>query len=80
MPKKLKADNYEVAFMKDQKINYMKRTYGSARLRKKASEVMPSGVTASIKHFEPYIDYCFCLGPLVLGHGHPTVVEAIKKQ
>ena len=27
-----------------------------------------------------YIDYCLCLGPLILGHGHPMVVKAIKKQ
>jgi len=27
-----------------------------------------------------YIDYCLCLGPLILGHGHPLVVEAIRKQ
>lgn len=27
-----------------------------------------------------YMDYCLCFGPLILGHGHPKVVEAIKKQ
>jgi len=27
-----------------------------------------------------YIDYCLCYGPLILGHGHPAVVEAIKRQ
>lgn len=27
-----------------------------------------------------YVDYCLCLGPLILGHGHPAVVEAITKQ
>jgi len=27
-----------------------------------------------------YVDYCLCLGPLILGHGHPVVVEAVKKQ
>jgi len=27
-----------------------------------------------------YVDYGLCLGPLILGHGHPAVVEAIKKQ
>ena len=27
-----------------------------------------------------YIDYCLCFGPLILGHGHPKVVEAIRKQ
>jgi len=86
--------------MKDPKISYLKRTHGSAKLWKQASEIMPGGVTASIKYFEPYpifmkrakgarlfdvdgneyIDYCLCLGPLILGHCHPAVVEAIKKQ
>jgi glutamate-1-semialdehyde 2,1-aminomutase len=27
-----------------------------------------------------YVDYCLCLGPLILGHGHPVVAEAIRKQ
>jgi len=27
-----------------------------------------------------YIDYCLCLGPLILGHGHPVVIEAVEKQ
>jgi glutamate-1-semialdehyde 2,1-aminomutase len=27
-----------------------------------------------------YIDYMLCFGPLILGHGHPTVIAAIKKQ
>jgi len=86
--------------MRDPKINYVKRTEISAKLWKQASEVIPGGVSASIKYFEPYpifmrkangaklydvdgneyIDYCLCLGPLILGHGHPVVVEAIKKQ
>src|SRR5437763_10481025 len=26
-----------------------------------------------------YIDYCGSWGPLILGHAHPAVVEAIKK-
>lgn len=82
------------------KTNYMKKTRKSTRLWKQASKVMPGGITANIKYFEPYpifmkkakaskiydvddneyVDYCLCLGPLILGHGHPAVVEAIKKQ
>ncbi len=27
-----------------------------------------------------YIDYMLCFGPLILGHGHPKVVEAIRRQ
>jgi len=27
-----------------------------------------------------YIDYMLCFGPLILGHAHPKVVDAIKKQ
>jgi len=27
-----------------------------------------------------YIDYMLCFGPLILGHGHPRVVEAVRKQ
>jgi glutamate-1-semialdehyde 2,1-aminomutase len=27
-----------------------------------------------------YIDYMLCFGPLIAGHGHPKVVEAIKRQ
>jgi glutamate-1-semialdehyde 2,1-aminomutase len=27
-----------------------------------------------------YVDYCLCLGPLILGHGHSKVLSAIKKQ
>lgn len=27
-----------------------------------------------------YIDYMLCFGPLIVGHGHPRVVDAIKKQ
>jgi len=80
--------------------HYMKKTRKSARLWKQASKLMPGGITANIKYFEPYpifmkkakgskiydvdnneyVDYCLCLGPLILGHGHPAVVEAIKKQ
>ena len=86
--------------MSNAKTMYMKRTRRSAELWKRASEVLPGGITANVKFFEPYpnfmrkakgsriydvddneyIDYCLCLGPLVLGHGHPKVVEAIEKQ
>ena len=86
--------------MANPKPHYMKNTPTSATLWKQASEVIPGGITANIKYFDPYplfmrrakgskiydvdgneyIDYCLCLGPLILGHGHPTVVEAIKKQ
>ncbi len=27
-----------------------------------------------------YIDYCLAYGPLVLGHAHPQVIEAVKEQ
>jgi len=27
-----------------------------------------------------YIDYCMAYGPLILGHGNPRVIEAIRKQ
>ena len=27
-----------------------------------------------------YIDYMLCFGPLILGHGHPKVLEAVSKQ
>lgn len=27
-----------------------------------------------------YIDYCMAYGPLILGHAHPTVMEAVKHQ
>jgi glutamate-1-semialdehyde 2,1-aminomutase len=84
----------------DPKAKYIRKTLKSAKLWKQASKVMPGGVTANIKYFEPYpvfmkkargsrlydfdgneyVDYCLCLGPLILGHGHPAVVEAIKKQ
>ena len=78
----------------------MKRTRRSAELWKQASKVLPGGITASVKFFEPYpifmkkakgpkiydvdgneyVDYCLSLGPLILGHGHPHVIEAIEKQ
>lgn len=27
-----------------------------------------------------YIDYCIAYGPLLLGHAHPKIIEAVKKQ
>ena len=82
------------------KARYMKKTRRSSKLWKQSAKLMPGGITANIKFFEPYpvfmkkakgsriydvddneyVDYCLCLGPLILGHGHPAVVEAIKKQ
>jgi len=84
----------------DSRTSYMKKTRKSARLWKQACKVMPGGITANIKYFEPYpvfmkrakgskiydvddneyVDYCLCLGPLILGHGHQAVVEAVRKQ
>jgi len=86
--------------MDDVKTRYVKKTPTSAKFWKQASKVMPGGITANIKYFDPYpifmrkaegsklydvdgneyVDYCLCFGPLILGHGHPAVVEAIKKQ
>lgn len=86
--------------MNDPRNKYMKKTPTSARLWRQACKVMPGGVTANIKHFEPYpvfmekakgsricdvdgneyVDYCLCLGPLILGHGHPAVAKAISEQ
>jgi len=86
--------------MKDPKADYRKRTPTSEKLWQQASKVIPGGITANVKYFDPYpifmkkakgsklydvdgneyIDYCLCFGPLILGHGHPAVVEAIKKQ
>jgi glutamate-1-semialdehyde 2,1-aminomutase len=85
--------------MGDVKTTYMRRTPTSARLWKEGSKVIPGGVMANIKYFDPYpvfmkrakgskiydvdgneyVDYCLCLGPLILGHGHQAVVEALKK-
>ncbi len=79
---------------------FIKKTPASAKLWKQSAKLMPGGITANIKFYEPhpifmkkakgsritdvdgneYVDYCLCLGPLILGHGHPAVVEAIKKQ
>jgi glutamate-1-semialdehyde 2,1-aminomutase len=86
--------------MDDVKTRYIRKTPTSAKLWKEASKVIPGGITANIKYFDPYpvfmrkakgskiydvddneyVDYCLCLGPLVLGHGHPAVVDAIRNQ
>jgi glutamate-1-semialdehyde 2,1-aminomutase len=86
--------------MNDPKTKYVAKTPTSAKLWKQACRLLPGGVTANIKYFEPYpifmrkargskiydvdgneyIDYCLSLGPLILGHGHPAVVEAVKRQ
>ncbi len=86
--------------MNDTQTRYLRKTLNSAKLWKQATEVMPGGITANVKFFEPhpifmkkakgsriydvdhneYIDFCLCLGPLILGHGHPAVTEAIRKQ
>ncbi|PTX64813.1 glutamate-1-semialdehyde 2,1-aminomutase [Melghirimyces profundicolus] len=76
------------------------RTRRSAELYEEAARYMPGGVTANIKHFDPYplfmesasgarlydvdsndyIDYNLCYGALMLGHGHPQVLEAVREQ
>lgn len=75
------------------------RTKGSRAYAERARRVLPGGVTANVKHFEPYplamrkaegcrlwdldgnayIDYCLAFGPLILGHGHPRVMKAIRE-
>jgi len=86
--------------MKDPEKEYRKRTPTSQELWQKATKLIPGGITANVKHYNPYpifiekakgskiydadnnqyIDYCLCYGPLILGHGHPAVVQAIKEQ
>ncbi|NIR86190.1 aminotransferase class III-fold pyridoxal phosphate-dependent enzyme [Candidatus Bathyarchaeota archaeon] len=86
--------------MKDPTVTYRKRTPTSQKFWQKAQRLIPGGITANVKHYNPYpifmkkakgsklydvdgnqyIDYCLCYGPLILGHGHPAVTEAIKKQ
>jgi glutamate-1-semialdehyde 2,1-aminomutase len=86
--------------MKNPEKEYKKRTPTSKELWQKATTLIPGGITANVKHYNPYpifmkkangsklydvdgnqyIDYCLCYGPLILGHGHPAVTEAIKKQ
>jgi glutamate-1-semialdehyde 2,1-aminomutase len=86
--------------MVDVRAKYLKKTPTSAKFWKQGSKLIPGGVMANVKYFDPYpvfmrkakgskiydvddneyVDYCLCLGPLVLGHGHPAVVKAIRKQ
>ncbi|MDH5437599.1 MAG: glutamate-1-semialdehyde 2,1-aminomutase [Candidatus Bathyarchaeota archaeon] len=86
--------------MKNPEATYIRRTPTSKKLWQKAQQHIPGGITANVKHYNPYpifmkkakgsklydvddneyIDYCLCYGPLILGHGHPTVTKAIKKQ
>lgn len=76
------------------------KTRASAVLYEEATRSMPGGVTANIKHFDPYplfmksasgaeltdvdgneyIDYNLCYGALMLGHGHPRVMKAVREQ
>lgn len=83
-----------------EKSLYFGRTPRSLKLWEEASKIIPGGITANVKFYEPYpifmkrargsklydvdgneyIDYCLCFGALVLGHGHPKVVEAVKRQ
>ena len=86
--------------MNNTRTRYIRKTRNSAKLWKQSAKVMPGGITANVKFFEPYplfmkkakgsriydvddneyVDFCLCLGPLILGHGHPAVIEAIRKQ
>lgn len=78
----------------------LERTNRSAQMYEEATQRMPGGVTANIKHFDPYplfmekasgaaiydvdgnryIDYNLCYGALILGHGHPQVMQAVQEQ
>ena len=78
-------------------------TSRSARLFKRAQELLPGGVNSPVRAFQAvggtprfferaqgpyvwdadsnrYIDYVLSWGPLILGHTHPAVVEAICVQ
>lgn len=79
---------------------FEKRTAKSKARFLKAKEIMPGGVTANIKSFDPYpiimekgkgaylydvdnneyIDYLLSYGALMLGHGHPAIVQALQEQ
>jgi glutamate-1-semialdehyde 2,1-aminomutase len=74
------------------------KTKRSRAYSERARRLLPGGVTAGVKYFDPYpiamkkakgcrlwdldgneyIDYCLSFGPLVLGHGHPRVIKAIR--
>lgn len=85
----------------DYPINQFKeKTKQSALFIKQAKEILPGGVTANIKSFDPYpitmkkgggayledidgnayIDYLLSYGALMLGHGHPEIIQAIQTQ
>lgn len=73
-------------------------TKASRAYAERARRFLPGGVTANVKHFDPYpiamkradgcrlwdldgneyVDYCLAFGPLILGHGHPRVIESIR--
>lgn len=79
---------------------FEKQTSKSREFFSKAKEVMPGGVTANIKFFDPYpiimekgkgaylydldgneyVDYLLSYGALMLGHGHPKIIQAIQEQ
>ena len=79
---------------------FVEKTPKSHAFFKEALKVMPGGVTANIKFFEPYpvimekgkgsylydldgneyVDYLLSYGALMLGHGHPRILNAIKSQ
>lgn len=79
---------------------FMKKTPKSHAFIEKAKKVMPGGVTANIKSFDPYpivmqsgkgayltdidgnqyVDYLLSYGALMLGHGHPDIVQAVQEQ
>jgi glutamate-1-semialdehyde 2,1-aminomutase len=73
----------------------------SAKLFKKACNLMPGGVSSPVRAFRSvggtpvyfqraagshfwdadgreYVDFCLSWGPLILGHAHPAVVEAVQ--
>lgn len=72
----------------------------SKKAHQRALKVLPGGVTANIKHYEPYpiamvsghgarlldvdgneyVDYLLSYGPLILGHGHGAITNAIQEQ
>lgn len=79
---------------------FKKRTPKSQAFVAEAKKIMPGGVTANIKSFDPYpiimesgkgayltdvdgnqyIDYLLSYGALMLGHGHPAIVQSIHDQ
>ncbi|MFU0831338.1 MAG: Glutamate-1-semialdehyde 2,1-aminomutase [Oscillospiraceae bacterium] len=79
---------------------YEQKTPKSKALHEKAVNIIPGGITANVKYFEPYpismekgegawlydvdgnkyVDYLLSYGPLILGHGHPVVKNAIMEQ